>query len=142
MVNIYHRKLYQKNLHFFEISFLYNGVLCSKWFKLINNLLSFFWWNVNFFCSFCFFLFLWFAYWSNVISYFISNQISCSFCSFVNYLFTNSFCSIYFCCGAVSINFLPSLTPSSLANDKKPYPLKYFLNFGSAEYLTFIMSAQ
>ena len=37
----------------------------------------------------------------------------------------------------VSINFLPYLSLNVLAKDKKPYPLTYFLNFGSAEYLIF-----
>ena len=40
---------------------------------------------------------------------------------------------------AVSINFLPYLPQNFLANDKKPYPFTYFLNFGSVEYLIFIM---
>ena len=40
---------------------------------------------------------------------------------------------------AVSINFLPYLSPSFLVNDKKLYPFTYFLNFGSVEYLIFIM---
>ena len=29
---------------------------------------------------------------------------------------------------AVSINFLPYLSPTFLANDKKPYPSTYFLS--------------
>ena len=40
---------------------------------------------------------------------------------------------------AVSINFLLYLSPNFLAKGKKPYPLTYFLNFGSVEYLVFIM---
>ena len=43
---------------------------------------------------------------------------------------------------ALSINFLPYLSPSFLAKDKKPYPLTYFLNFGSVEYLIFIIFTQ
>ena len=48
------------------------------------------WWNVNFICFLCFFLFFWLTYWNNLISYFISNQISCCFCSFLNYSFRSS----------------------------------------------------
>ena len=43
---------------------------------------------------------------------------------------------------AVSINFLPYLLPNFFAYDKKPYSRMYFLNLGSVEYLTFIMSNQ
>ena len=43
---------------------------------------------------------------------------------------------------AVSINFLPYLLPNFLANNKKPYPLTYFLNFGYIEYLIFIITTQ
>ena len=43
---------------------------------------------------------------------------------------------------AVSINFLPYLSPSSLAKDKKPYPCTYCLNFGSVDYFIFIMFIQ
>ena len=39
---------------------------------------------------------------------------------------------------AVSINFLPYLSSNFIANDKKPYPLTYFLYFGSVEYLIFL----
>ena len=46
------------------------------------------------------------------------------------------------CCLGVSINFLPYLSLNFLANEKKPYPVTYFLNFGCVEYLSFIMSAQ
>ena len=43
---------------------------------------------------------------------------------------------------AVYVNFLPYLSPNFLGKDKKPYPLTYFLNFGSVEYLIFIMFIQ
>ena len=43
---------------------------------------------------------------------------------------------------AVLINFLPYLSPNFVANDKKPYSLTYFLNFGFVEYLIFIRSTQ
>ena len=43
---------------------------------------------------------------------------------------------------AVSINFLHYLSPNFLTNDKKLYPLTYFLYFGSVKYLIFIMSTQ
>ena len=42
----------------------------------------------------------------------------------------------------VSINFLPYLSANVLAKDKNPYPLTCFLNFGSLEYLVFIMFIQ
>ena len=60
----------------------------------------FFWWNVNLFCFLCFFLFFRFTFWSNFISYFISNQVFCCFCSLLNYSIRRSFCGIYscFCC--------------------------------------------
>ena len=52
-------------------------------------MLSFFWWYVNFlllfcwsFLVFCFFSIVCFTCWSNFISYFVSSQISCSFCFF------------------------------------------------------------
>ena len=48
----------------------------------MNHLLPFFWWIVNFLYFLCFISFFWFTSWSNFISYFISNQISSSFCSF------------------------------------------------------------
>ena len=43
---------------------------------------------------------------------------------------------------AVSIHFLPYLSPHFLANNKNPCPLTNFLYFGSAEYLIFIISSQ
>ena len=43
---------------------------------------------------------------------------------------------------AVSINFLQYLSPYFLATYKKPYPLTYFLNLGSVEYVVFIMFTQ
>ena len=43
---------------------------------------------------------------------------------------------------AVSLSYLQYLSPNFLANDKKPYPLQYFLNFGSVECLVFIMATQ
>ena len=43
---------------------------------------------------------------------------------------------------AVSIHFLPYLSPNLLAKDKKPYALTYFLNFGSVEYLIYIIFIQ
>ena len=90
-----------------------------------NNLRSsiicclFFWRNINFFCFVC--LFFWLTYWSNFISYFIPNQISCSFCSFLNNSFCSSFAASIPVFVAVSINFLQYLCPNFLAKDKKPY---------------------
>ena len=43
---------------------------------------------------------------------------------------------------AVSISFLPYLSPNFLAKDKKPYSFTYFQNFGSVEYLIFIIFIQ
>ena len=43
---------------------------------------------------------------------------------------------------AISINFLPYLSPNFTANYKKPYPLTYFLYLSSVECLIFIMSTQ
>ena len=98
MVNLYQQKLCQKNLQFFEILFLYNGVTfyAQNNLRSLDDSLSFFWWNVNFFCFLYFFLFFWFKSWSNFISYFISNQISC-----LEAVFAASFTVFV----AVSINF-------------------------------------
>ena len=110
---------------------------------VINNLLSFFWWYVDF-LSFVFFFFtLCFTYWSNFIGCFISNQISCRFWIFLNYSLKSSFFAASIpVFVAVSINVLPYLPPNFLTNDEKPYLLTYFLNFGSVEYLIFIIYAQ
>ena len=40
---------------------------------------------------------------------------------------------------AVSISFLLYLSLNFLAKVKNPYPFTYFLNFGSVDYLIFIM---
>ena len=50
-------------------------------------------------------LYFYFTYWSNFISYIISNQIFCCFCSFFVNSLKSRFCSIYSCFIAVFINF-------------------------------------
>ena len=92
----------------------------------------FFWWDVNLFYFLCFFF--WFTYWSNFISYFIPSQISSCFCSVLDYSFRRGFYCVYSSL-AVSINFLPYLSPNVLVNDKNLYPLTYFLYFGSILFL-------
>ena len=124
---------------------LHSMELHSKQSQVINNLFSFFWWNINFFCFFWFFLFFSFTYWSNFISYFISYQIIKS--SVASAVFWTTLLDAIFAASmpvfvAVSINFLPYLLPNLLANDKKPQPLTYFLNLGSVEYLIFIRCLQ
>ena len=79
-----------------------------KQFQVINYLLPFFWWNVNFFYFLCFIIFFRFRSQSNFISCFISNQISCSFYSFSSNSFRSSFCSIYSCL-CCSINWFFTL---------------------------------
>ena len=63
-------------------------------------MLSFFWRYVHFLYFICFIFFFFtfcFTCWSKFISYYISNQIICSFCGFLNYSFRRSFCSIFSC---------------------------------------------
>ena len=43
-------------------------------------------------------------------------------------------------CVGVSTDFLPYLSPNFLANNKKPYPLTYFLYFDFAKYLILIFT--
>ena len=69
-------------------------ILCSKQFKVMDDSLSFFWWNVKFLLLSLFSPFLLVG--SNFISYFISNQISCLKAVFA------VFCPVFV---AVSINF-------------------------------------
>ena len=108
----------------------------------VINFPSIFWCYVILLLFIFFFFTLCFAYGSNFISYFVSNQIYCSFCSFFNYSFRSSFAASIPVFVAISINFLPYLSPNVISNDKKPYPLTYFLNSGSVEYLVFIKSSQ
>ena len=129
--------LYLASLWFFGIPFLYGIKTISS-----HNLLSFFWWYIDFLSAAFFFFTLCFTYWSNFTGYFISNQISSCFCSFWTTRLETVFAAYIPVFVAVSINFLPYLPPNFLANDEKLYPLTYVLNFGSVKYLIFIISSQ
>ena len=111
--------------------------LCSKQSKIINNSLFFFLVKCKFLLFLSFFPFLLVTYWSSFIIYFISKALYYSFCSFLNYSIWSSFHSIHYCFFAVSIIFLPYLSSNFPGNEKQPYPLTYFLNLGSLEYLNF-----
>ena len=70
--------------------------MVSKKSQVINNLLSFFWWYINFLSFIFFFFALCFSSWTNFTSYFISNQISCSFYSFFELFVQNQFLQYLF----------------------------------------------
>ena len=74
---------------------------------------------------------------NNLICYFISDQIFCSFCSFLTTRLEAVFAESVTVFVGITISFLEYFSPDFLANDKKPYPLTYFLSFGSVEYLVF-----
>ena len=81
-------------------------------------------------------IFVCFTCLSNFIGYFISNQLSCSFCCFLNNSYRCTLCSIYscFCCSFCFCLFLlPYVSPNLFTIDQKLYPSKYFLYFGPDE---------
>ena len=60
-----------------------------------------------------------YTYWSYFIRYFISNQISCSFCCWTT-LLEAVFAAFIPVFVVLSIKFLQYLSPNFLVNDKKP----------------------
>ena len=110
----------------------------SKQSKIINNLLPFFWRNIYFFWLFSFVLP------TEVILSAILLPIRSPVASAV---FCTTLLEVVFAASipvfvAVSINLLPYLSLNFLANDRKPYPCTYFLNFGSGDYRICIMFIQ
>ena len=130
----------------FAIFLVFHFYMVSKQCQVINNLQPFFWWYVDFLPFVFFFYTLCFAYWSNFISYFVSNQISSCFCSSLNCSFGSSFCSIFSCyCCNIHYFFTIFITTKSSwkwqkKKKKKTYPLTHLLYLGSVEYLIFTMS--